>query len=298
VPPRIQARKTPQPAGTHDDKSSAAPTPFWARGRVLAAAALGIFVAYPTLSFADPGLRLAALDSRGTLLVFDPKSPAQVKEIRIEGVSEKLIGIDWRPSDRSIYGLTATSEIFRIDPTNGKATFVSALTQSFDGGARCGIDFNPQTDKLRLLSSEGQNFRVHPDLGATAIDRQLTYAAIDRNAGKRPAVTAVAYTHSFPGSETTLYLGIDAATDTLVRIDPPNDGIVWTIGELGVDFGDQGGFEIVGEAGEPDLAWAASGSQLFQINLTTGATTTAGRIGFGGADIWGLARASDGKPDS
>ena len=59
-----------------------------------------------------------------------------------------------------------------------------------------GVDFNPQTDRLRVVSADGQNLRVNVTLGATAVDGALRYADGDSDAGKRPRIAASAYTHN------------------------------------------------------------------------------------------------------
>jgi len=45
--------------------------------------------------------------------------------------------------------------------------------------------------------------------------------------------------------------------------DPPNDGVLATVGPLGVDFGPLAGFEIVTDSSGQDSAYAASGSTLY-----------------------------------
>ena len=35
-------------------------------------------------------------------------------------------------------------------------------------GTEFGVDFNPQVDRLRVVSNSGQNLRLHPDTGAVA----------------------------------------------------------------------------------------------------------------------------------
>ena len=90
-------------------------------------------------------------------------------------------------------------------------------------------------DRLRVNSDAGQNLRVNPDTGAIAgVDGALKYAANDQNAGKTPGVAGAAYTNPDidPATATTLY-DIDAALDTLVIQNSPNDGVLNTVGSLG-----------------------------------------------------------------
>jgi hypothetical protein len=235
---------------------------------------------------------LVALGEDGALVVFDASDPARVRQIQPSGVGDRLIGIDTRPADGRLYGLTLGNDLYRVDPRTGAATSVGTLTVPFDGGARSGIDFNPQADRLRLVSADGQNLRVHPTLGATAVDRPLAYRDGDRNAGRRPGVTAAAYTNAVANAETTKLFVIDATQDVLALQDPPNDGLLTTVGPLGVDFGALGGFDIVTEGGR-DRAWAASGAALYTVDLESGHATPAGTIAAPGLSVVSLAAVRD-----
>src|SRR5262249_60754511 len=77
--------------------------------------------------------------------------------------------------------------------------------------------------------------------------------------------------------------------DVLAPQDPPNDGILTTVGPLGIDFGPLGGFDIVTDATGKDSGYAASGATLYAIDLTTGAARSLGTIGDGRANVVGLA---------
>ncbi|HYR95448.1 MAG TPA: DUF4394 domain-containing protein [Candidatus Binatus sp.] len=235
-----------------------------------------------------PAVNLVALGEDGALVVFPADRPDRIRRVEPSGVGARLIGIDTRPADGRLYGLTAANDLYRIDPATGQATLVSTLTVPFDGEARSGIDFNPQADRLRLVGVDGQNLRVHPTLGATAVDRPLAYRDGDPNAGRRPRVTAAAYTNAVAGAVTTKLFAIDAERDVLVLQDPPNDGLLTTIGALGVDFGPLGGFDIVTDPGGQDHAWAASGATLYTVDLGTGRATPAGTIGAPGLSVVSL----------
>lgn len=251
--------------------------------------ALGLLAA---ASAATGAPTLVALTESGALLVFPADRPEAATRVSVRGLDGALVGIDLRPADQRLYGLTTTNEIYTIDPGSGEATLVCSLTVPFDGGARSGIDFNPQADRLRLVSADRQNLRVNVDIGAVAVDRSAVYAPGDVNAGKRPAITASAYTHSLPGAATTKLFNIDVAQDVLAVQDPPNDGVQVTVGRLGVDFGPLAGFEIVTEPSGQDRAYAASGSTLYAVDLGSGAATPLGTIAGGDAAVVSLTSAS------
>jgi hypothetical protein len=231
---------------------------------------------------------LVALTEDGTLIVFGAERPAATAKLKPTGVSGRLAGIDTRPADGHLYGISTSNDVYRIDPRTGAATLVSSLTAPFDGADRSGVDFTPQLDRLRLLGADGQNLRVNVDLGATATDPPLTYAPGDANAGRRPRITAAAYTNAVSGAGTTRLLEIDAEVDVLVLQEPANDGVLRTIGPLGVDFGPRGGFDIVTEGGK-DEGYAASGATLYTVDLERGGLRALGSIGDGSASIVSLA---------
>ena len=234
-------------------------------------------------------IELLALCDDGSMLGFHADRPAEVRRVQPQGISGRLIGIDRRPADGVLYGLTTTNEIYRLDPQSGQATLVSSLTVPFDGDARSGVDFNPQADRLRVVSHDGQNLRINVRLGATAVDGALRYKDGDSGAGKRPRITAAAYTHNIADAPDTKLFEIDEERDVLVLQDPPNDGILTTVGPLGIDFGPLGGFDIVTDATGKDSGYAASGATLYAIDLTTGAARSLGTIGDGRANVVGLA---------
>jgi len=234
-------------------------------------------------------IELLALCDDGSILGFHLDRPAEVRRVQPQGLSGRLIGIDRRPADGVLYGLTTTNEIYRLDPQSGQATLVSSLTVPFDGDARSGVDFNPQADRLRVVSHDGQNLRINVRLGATAVDGALRYKDGDSGAGKRPRITAAAYTHNIADAPDTKLFEIDEERDVLVLQDPPNDGILTTVGPLGIDFGPLGGFDIVTDATGKDSGYAASGATLYAIDLTTGAARPLGTIGDGRANVVSLA---------
>ncbi len=245
---------------------------------------------------ADPPPTLVALADDGTLVVLRADRPATTRTVRPVGLGGRLVGIDTRPADGHLYGLTATSDLYRVDPASGRCTALSTLTVPFDGEARSGVDFNPQVDRLRLVSAAGQNLRVNVDLGATAVDAPLAYAPGDANAGKRPRITAAGYTHVVAGAATTRLFEIDADLDVLVVQDPPNDGVLHTVGPLGVDFGPLGGLDVVTDAVGVDHAYAASGATLYAVDLEGGRATVLGTIGAAPLTIVSLAATAEATP--
>lgn len=265
-------------------------------------AALAVITTFDLLGVAKSvdaaTIKLIGLNDDNSLVFFNRKLSKISSTVKIAGVDGTLLGIDFRPADGLLYGVTDKNGIYTIDTTTGAATFVKTLSTAFTGGFESGFDFNPVPDRLRLVGSNDQNLRINVDSGAVITDGTLAYAAGDPNFGTNPNITAAAYTNNFAGTTTTALYGIDFALDTLVQQNPPNAGILNTIGSLGVDFGETGGFDIVTTKKGGTIvnnAFAASGSNIYSINLGTGAATTLGSFS-GGGNIVGLAATSVPEP--
>lgn len=241
-------------------------------------------------------IRLTGLTGNNTLVSFDPSDLTATNSIGVTGVNGTLLGIDFRPANGLLYGVTDTNRLYTIDTASGAATFISTLSVSFNAGIQSGFDFNPVPDRLRLVGTNDQNLRVNVDTGAVTVDGTLAYNAGDANAGANPNVTAAAYTNSFAGTQTTQLFGIDSALDVLVLQNPPNNGTLTTIGSLGIDFGSTGGFDILSPSIGINKAFAVSGSTLYNINLANGAATTIGTVGKGNFNFIGLAATSVPEP--
>ena len=235
---------------------------------------------------------LIGLTPANTLIRFDAGTPGTIigGPTPITGLDpgETMIGIDYRPATGVLYGVSSASRLFTINGPTGAATLVAPLSTTLTG-VKFGVDFNPVPDRIRLVSSTLQNWRINPDTGTVIVDTTLAYAPSDPNAGMTPFIAESAYTNSFAGATSTSLYGIDPGLDVLVLQNPPNNGTLNTVGPLGVNASSNIGFEI-----EPglNLAFAAmqvSGtSSLYRINLTTGAATVVGAIG-GGHQLIGLA---------
>lgn len=242
---------------------------------------------------------LVALTTSNQLVSFDSATPGTVTaNVNIQGlaVNEVLVGIDRRAANGQLYGISNQNRVFLLNLATGQATLASTLDTAISGSA-FGVDFNPVPDRLRVISNNSQSLRINVDTGTTLTDTAIAFASGDPNFGQNPNVTGVAYTNSVAGAATTTLFGIDADRGILVRIGgpdgtpSPNLGQLVTIGSLGVTS-ELAGFEISGLSG---VAYAALNStagfsQLFTVNLNTGAATMVGSIG-NGLLIRGLAAA-------
>ena len=235
----------------------------------------------PTVEEIIDNSSFVALDNNNTLISFDPHNPSETSSIAVTGVDGVLLGIDTRPANGLIYGISTSNNVYTIDADSGAASYVSTLDTGFEGGTISGFDFNPAADRLRLVGDNDQDFRINVDTGEVTVDGTLAFDEGDFNDGVNPNVTAAAYTNSFDGTESTQLYDIDTLLNDLVLQDPPNDGTLVTIGDLGVDFDTLGGFDIVSSVNGENVAYAVSDSTLYTIDLGSGAAASVGEIGMG-----------------
>jgi hypothetical protein len=248
---------------------------------------------------------LTGLTSTGNLVTFDSATPGTIgSSVAITGLQsgETVLGIDRRPANGLLYGLGSTSRIYTLNTTTGLATAVGATPFSPAlTGTAFGFDFNPAVDRIRVVSTDTSNFRLNPNDGTLAgTDTPQSYASGDSGAGLTPRVVGLAYTNNFNGTGVTTLFGIDSNRDVLVMqggpngTPSPNGGVLTTIGAgLGFNTSDLVGFDVSGTTGAAyaSLTPTTGGaSQLFTINLTTGAATLVGTIGTG-LTLTGLAAA-------
>lgn len=190
----------------------------------------------------------------------------------VEGAEGRLLGIDVRPSDGMLYGVFEDGTIATIDPKTGMATAVSTLSTMLPDGVTATVDFNPAADRLRLMGNDGTSLRVNVDTGEVTTDGSHAYGEQDM----QPDVIAGAYTNSFAGTEATQLFNIDAA-GWLVLQDPPNDGVLNPVGELGIEV-EQVGFDILSDGQGGNEAWLMSGGTLYSVDLESGAATEVGAV--------------------
>jgi hypothetical protein len=287
-----------------------------------------------SVAFAAPAERAFAL-SDNQLLTFDPAAPSGATTKPIIGIvaGETLVGIDVRPQNGMLYGLgvnaTAnTATLYVIGRETGQAGVVgtaSSVAFTTNGvtavdlpAADYGFDVNPSTDRVRVTTASGLNFRINPNTGGP-VDGDTGLApgsvpgvnpdgAIN---GATTSVSGAAYTNDRAdnGNITTLY-ALSAASDQLSLQNPPNAGTETlgqnvTVAGTPVNFSAVGGFDI-----DPAVTTAASNvavssgagyavltigatTHLYRISLTDGAATDLGAIGDGSAAIQGLALQRD-----
>ena len=121
---------------------------------------------------------LVGLTADNKLAKIDTTTMTASAPMAISG-ADKVLGIDVRPADGKLWGLTADGQLVVIDPMSGKATPGSMLSEKAALGPRPIVDFNPAADRLRVIGADGTSLRINVDTGATTVDKPLNYDAAD-----------------------------------------------------------------------------------------------------------------------
>jgi hypothetical protein len=212
-----------------------------------------------------------------SIVTIDPASRKVASKADIKG-ADKIVGIDVRPADGMLYGIAVDGSLVAIDAKSGQATAKSKLSEKFKPDVVTIVDFNPVVDRIRVMTSEGSNLRVNPEDGKWMSDGSHKFKDGDANAAKKPKIVAGAYTNSWKGTKATTLYNIDAATGSLVTQNPPNDGVLNTVGPLGVKVDGPVGFNIVSTGEDKNDGWMVSGGALYSVDLKTGKATMVGKI--------------------
>ncbi len=251
------------------------------------ALALGFIASMSVFNVANAA-SLVGINSANQIGVFDSANVGAATFTNISGLAsgDSLIGIDLRPTNNTIYGVSSLNNIYTLNATSGAATLVASLSgYSIDSTLGYGIDFNPVADfgggaSLRLVSSAGDNLAVNVNTGVVGNN-----VAAGRIA---EGFSAVAYANSTPGQApgaagTRLYY-LNSNTDTL-HLAPGNFNMP-TIGQvgsgLGFDIISANGFDLFSDsfafAAVNILGSATGKTQFLGIDLISGAGTLLGEF--------------------
>jgi Domain of unknown function (DUF4394) len=246
-----------------------------------------------------------AVTDAAELVRFNAGQPTRLQQrLPLQGLAagDTLVGIDFRVARGVLYALSAQGRLYTINTQTGRLAAVGTAAPVVLQGERFGFDFNPAADRIRVVSSSGQNLRLHPDTGAlAATDPALNWAVPGTPAGAAPKVAGAAYTYNKNNDKLTTNYAIDITSGTLLTqgsvegVAPavsPNTGalmVVGAVGSMGTGAVDDAAFDIA-DIGNTALAALRAGgrTRLHLIDLTTGRATLLGTVGDGRA-LWGMA---------
>lgn len=226
---------------------------------------------------------LLGLTSANELARIDTTDIAAATRTAITGLEagDRFVGIDLRPSNNMVYGITQSNKLYTLNAMTGAASFVASLSSPVVQMSQgYGIDFNPVADfagatSLRFTSSGGSNFAINANTGV-----------VGNLAGMiAPGFSAVAYSNStilptMAPPSTALYY-INSATDMLsVATGAFNAPTITPIGALGIDALNANGFELLADGRAFAALNVDANSSLvtgiYGIDLGSGAATLIG----------------------
>lgn len=209
---------------------------------------------------------------------------------------DSIAGIDFRPANGLLYGLGARGNIYTLDAATGRATHRATLKAvagddaPFPGlvGTQFGVDFNPVSDRLHVVTNAGQNLHIDVDTGDTITSSNLTRVS---SPGQAPTVTAAAYTNAFRGATDTMLYALDLTQGLRSVLNPPGNGVLTSDTPLGVLGGGVNGFDIEARNATGYAAIRVGNVlSLFRIDLSAAANAATLLGGIGGVEsITGLA---------
>ena len=243
----------------------------------------------------------------GNLISFDSGAPGTVRSaVNFGGgitAGETVVGMDFRPATGQPYALgynvalsTNNATVYAVNLTTGALTAAGpAITLALGASTdRVGFDFNPIVDHIRVVATNGNNYRLDPNDGSLV--------AKDGNLMAGAQVSAAAYTNSISVINATSLYDYDAVAGQLYLQNPPNDGPLVAFGSAtGPTSTDGANFDILSFPNLTNagfLAVAPGGSpttpsfdNLYTVTLPDGSFTNntsrdgtivlVGRIGLG-----------------
>ena len=250
--------------------------------------AAGLIAAAQAGAASADATTLIGLTADNHLVRIDGETRRAAAPLRISGTDGRVIGIDQRPQDGKLYGVTDRNQIVAIDPTTGAAMQVSRLAMPFDSGGRAVVDFNPVANRLRLMGMSGINFRVNVDTGEVVRDGALKYQD-GPNAGTTPRITAGAYINSVappanapaagqPGAPATALYTLDTLLGSFNLQAPPNDGVQQSRGMVGMSLPASTAFDILPDAQGGNTGFVLAAGTLHTIDLANGRMAAIGAV--------------------
>lgn len=239
--------------------------------------------------------RLFGLTTQNWITVFDSSTPGNtIGGGTVTGLqtNDVLVAMDYQPASGNVLLLGSQSNVYQLNNTSG-TDFSATLLNTLDPtlvGTSLAFDFNPAFMDgafARIISDTNDNRVIGGADGQYLPPVEKTdvfYAVGDANEGTDPNIAGIAYDTNVAGATSTQQYGIDASLGILTTV-ANNAGTLETIGSLGLAAGsitNELGFDISGETGTAFVSMQTGpNSQLYTVDLGTGAATAIGQIGSG-----------------
>ncbi len=261
---------------------------------ILGAAALGLL---PAAGLAEG---IYVVDEVGNLIRFDSATPGVIESmvpltgLGLDDPFRTVGALDFRPATGRLYALVDQDyftvpppgalhgDLYLVDPGTGAGSLIG-IAYEVIGMPWGGFDFSPVDDDIRIFGGDALNLRMNPSTAEISVETPLA---------PEYYLVGLAFDHNQAGATASTLFGLDVPSQDLVRIGgvdgvpPPSGGEVTVIGPLGIPFSGIASFDI----SPSGTAYAALSppfltegipepSQLYTVNLETGAATLVGAIG-------------------
>lgn len=219
------------------------------------------------------GRAIFGLTCANQLVLFGSGNPEELeRQVQITGMSagSAMVGIDFRGGD--LYGVGTDSRVYTVDTLTGAATAVGGSFAPALSGEHFGMAYDAGNDVLHVASVESnQSLEIDPETGAVSTARpDLAFAAGDENEGSNPALAAEA-------QHGAAMYGIESNENVLVTVSAETGALV-TVADLPFNVYLCSGMDIDADGTAYAALGTDSGSQLYTIDLASGATTLLGGI--------------------
>ncbi|SMB99203.1 hypothetical protein SAMN00120144_0069 [Hymenobacter roseosalivarius DSM 11622] len=231
-----------------------------------------------------------AASGSNIIFIFNPETLSSVPPVEkgVRGFTrpgEQIVGLDFRPANGQLYALVRNGnvgvgsdgqvipshQIYTINTATGVATLVGRVSVPSNrlSGERSGFDFDPVTDRMRIITGSQENLWVSADASTTTVETRIDFGL--------GTGTAIAYDNNFAGAPTTRLYALGEIT--LFEVNPPSAGRLTAVGnfnlgqEVTSEAFDIGGTSSTGYALLIPRVPGPASPKLYRINLTTGAAT-------------------------
>ncbi|NJR44106.1 DUF4394 domain-containing protein [bacterium] len=215
--------------------------------RLAKAIGLGLCLQAISLSGSAQSYYLLTSDSSlAQVLESQPNMPSAAVPVAGLNPGDQLVAIDVRPQTGRLYGLgqnpkTGSAQLYILEMgRSGASAIAIGSTGSFVNAAGnpmplfangFDMDFNPTVDRIRVVASNGMNFRMNPNDGAF-VDGNLggaagSIAGLNPDAALNGGATqgmGTAYSNNEANAALTTQFTLDSSTNALYIQQPPNAG--------------------------------------------------------------------------
>lgn len=219
------------------------------------------------------GRAIFGLTCANQLVLFGSGNPEVLqRQVAITGMAAGavMLGIEFGASQ--LYGIGSDSRMYALDTLTGAATVTGDVFTPAASGEHFGLAYDEARNLFHLSSAESnQGLTIDGSNGAVSdVGPELAYDPADQHYGSNPAIVAEA-------SLGPVLYGIESNENALVRVSP-STGHITTIAELPFNVYVCSGLDIDVDGTAYAALATDNGSQLYTIDLETGATSALGGI--------------------